>query len=132
MRDCDLIPYHVGADPHVNDPLGGWLETPQLRLSDDTVFQGAALMGIPLVWDLAGGYQVEADGSNPRVLEIHDNTMEACVRAYGLAGDPCRRRTNLRFAYRRGSRMRTRRLCVLGVPCWRDSRAPGPWRLIVG
>jgi hypothetical protein len=39
--------------------------------------------GIPVVWNLAGGYQVEKDGSIPKVLEIHDNTMRECVRVYG-------------------------------------------------
>jgi acetoin utilization deacetylase AcuC-like enzyme len=84
MRDCDLLLYQAGADPDVDDPLGGWLETSQLLRRDRIVFEQAARMGIPLVWNLAGGYQVEDDGSIPKVLEIHDNTMEACVRAYGL------------------------------------------------
>lgn len=82
--DCDLVLYQAGADSHVDDPLGGWLRTPQLARRDRIVFEQAERMGIPLVWNLAGGYQVEADGSIPRVLEVHDNTMEACVRAYGL------------------------------------------------
>ena len=84
MRDCDLILYQAGADPHVNDPLGGWLGTGQLRMRDGIVFQGVEQMGIPLVWNLAGGYQVEPDGGIPRVLEIHDNTAITCIRAYGL------------------------------------------------
>ena len=83
-RDCDLILYQAGADSHVDDPLGGWLETSQLLRRDRIVFEQAARMGIPLVWNLAGGYQVEADGSIPRVLEIHDNTVRACVSAYRL------------------------------------------------
>jgi len=37
---------------------------------------------IPVVWNLAGGYQVNLDGSIPKVLEIHDNTMRECVRVY--------------------------------------------------
>ena len=44
------------------------------RLRDD---------GVPVVWNLAGGYQREADGSIPRVLEIHDNTAIECVRVFG-------------------------------------------------
>jgi len=59
MADCDLVLYQAGADPHIDDPLGG---------------------------NLAGGYQKEPDGSIPRVLEIHDNTAIECVRAFGLAG----------------------------------------------
>ncbi len=34
------------------------------------------------MWNLAGGYQEEADGSIPRVLEIHDNTAIECVRVF--------------------------------------------------
>ena len=41
--------------------------------------------GVPVVWNLAGGYQIEPDGSIPRVLEIHDNTAMECVRAFGIA-----------------------------------------------
>ncbi len=27
MADCDVILYQAGADPQVDDPLGGWLRT---------------------------------------------------------------------------------------------------------
>jgi hypothetical protein len=43
-------------------------------------------LGVPLAWNLAGGYQKAADGSIPKVLEIHDNTAFECVRALGIAG----------------------------------------------
>jgi hypothetical protein len=39
------------------------------------VFSKAKALGIPLVWNLAGGYQEPIS----RVLEIHRNTMNACV-----------------------------------------------------
>ena len=84
MSDCDVILCQLGADPSISDPLGGWLETGQLAERDRIVFQEVRRLGIPLVWNLAGGYQVEADGTIPRVLEIHDNTAKACVEAYGL------------------------------------------------
>jgi len=83
MADCDLVLYQAGADPHVNDPLGGWLTTQELLLRDECVFEATRRLGIPIVWNLAGGYQVEDDGSIPRVLEIHENTMRACASAYG-------------------------------------------------
>ena len=82
MACCDIVLYQAGADPHVDDPLGGWLTTQELRQRDAIVFETLCAMGIPVVWNLAGGYQMEADGSIPKVLEIHDNTMRECARVY--------------------------------------------------
>jgi len=81
MAECDIVLYQAGADPHVNDP-GGWLTTEQLRQRDAVVFEAFAANKIPVVWNLAGGYQVNRDGSIPKVLEIHDNTLRECVRVY--------------------------------------------------
>jgi acetoin utilization deacetylase AcuC-like enzyme len=82
MEGCDVVLYQAGADPHVDDPLGGFLTTAQLRERDALVFRTLATMGIPVVWDLAGGYQQKPDGSIPAVLEIHDNTLRACADVY--------------------------------------------------
>lgn len=82
FRDCDIVLYQAGADPHVDDPFGGWLTTHELRARDNIVFNVMKKMGVPVAWNLAGGYQVEPDGSIPKVLEIHDNTMAECVKAY--------------------------------------------------
>ncbi len=78
MRGCDVILYQAGADPHVADPLGGWLTTEQLAERDYRVFATAATLGIPVAWNLAGGYQKPLR----RVLDIHDNTMLACFAVY--------------------------------------------------
>lgn len=83
MVGCDVVLYQAGADPHINDPYGGWLTTDQLRMRDAVVFSTLKKMGIPVAWNLAGGYQTERDGSIPKVLEIHDNTMRECVNVYG-------------------------------------------------
>ena len=83
FKDCDVLLYQAGADPHIDDPLGGWLTTDQLLARDRAVFQAAAHMGLPLTWNLAGGYQVAADGSIDPVLLIHENTMHACAETYG-------------------------------------------------
>ena len=48
----------------------------------EIVFETLRALNVPVVWNLAGGYQVEADGSIPKVLEIHDNTMRECARVY--------------------------------------------------
>lgn len=84
MEGCDVVLYQAGADPHIDDPLGGWLTTEQLRERDAQVFEGLEARRIPVAWNLAGGYQVESDGSIPRILEIHDNTARECVRVYGF------------------------------------------------
>ena len=55
--------------------------TEELRHRDSVVFSTLAKMKIPCGWNLAGGYQVEPDGSIPKVLEIHDNTMSECIKA---------------------------------------------------
>lgn len=77
MGGCDVVLYQAGADPHVDDPLGGWLTTAQLAARDTMVFEAFAGLGIPVVWNLAGGYQRARDGSIPKVLEIHENTARA-------------------------------------------------------
>ena len=82
MSGCDLILYAAGADPHINDPLGGFLTTHQLLRRDELVFSRCAALGIPVAWNLAGGYQRdETHGIRP-VLDIHDNTMRACARTF--------------------------------------------------
>ncbi len=80
---CDVLIYQAGADPHRDDPLGGWMTTAQLARRDALVFQTALAMGLPVAWDLAGGYQRDAEGGIRPVLEIHDNTMAAAWAALG-------------------------------------------------
>jgi acetoin utilization deacetylase AcuC-like enzyme len=78
MRDCDVILYQAGADPHIDDPLGGWLTTEQLYERDLLVFEAAAALGVPVAWNLAGGYQTPLR----KVLRIHDGTIRACAAAH--------------------------------------------------
>lgn len=79
---CDIILYQAGADPHKDDPLGGFLDTEELYQRDRSVFECAKAIGVPVVWDLAGGYQEDIRN----VLDIHDNTLRACWEAYGDKG----------------------------------------------
>lgn len=79
---CDVLLYQAGADPHIDDPLGGWLTTEQLRLRDRIVFRECRARGIPVAWNLAGGYQRDANDSIRPVLAIHDNTMAECAAVY--------------------------------------------------
>ena len=78
FEGCDLLLYQAGADPHVDDPLGGWLTTAQLRERDRRVFTGCRAMGLPVAWNLAGGYQTPLR----KVLDIHDHTMIECLAAF--------------------------------------------------
>lgn len=88
FADCDLLLYQAGADPHVDDPLGGYLDDDQLARRDAIVFAEAHRLRIPVAWNLAGGYQEPLR----KVLDIHDRTMAACVRQYvdekGLNKEP--------------------------------------------
>ena len=79
---CQVLLYQAGADPHVKDPLGGWMSTEQLARRDRIVFETAMDMGLPLAWNLAGGYQRDAEGGIAPVLEIHRNTMKECICVY--------------------------------------------------
>lgn len=87
MRDCDVVLYQAGADPHIDDPLGGWLTTDELAERDRRVFEAARSAGLPIAWNLAGGYQKPLR----KVLDIHDNTMRACCETYVALPDPSSR-----------------------------------------
>jgi acetoin utilization deacetylase AcuC-like enzyme len=84
FADCDLVLYQAGADPHIDDPLGGWLTTEQLYRRDARVFDSLRKMGIPVAWNLAGGYQRDAAGTIRPVLTIHDNTLHAFAECWAI------------------------------------------------
>jgi hypothetical protein len=58
------------------------MTTAQLRERDALVFETARARGLPLVWNLAGGYQRDAQGGIAPVLEIHRNTALEHLRVY--------------------------------------------------
>lgn len=92
FADCDLVLYQAGADPHIDDPLGGWLTTEQLYRRDVCVFDGLRKMCVPVAWNLAGGYQRDAAGTIRPVLTIHDNTLHAFAESWGVVathGENC-------------------------------------------
>lgn len=80
----DVILYQSGADVHENDPFGGVLTEEQMIERDVRMFSIAKELNIPIAWDLAGGYQVDPDGSCNYVLKLHMNTFEACKKVYSL------------------------------------------------
>ncbi len=78
----DVILYQSGADVHVDDPYGGVLTTEQMFERDLRMFKIAKDLGIPLAWNLAGGYQISADGGINKVIELHLNTFRAYKQVY--------------------------------------------------
>lgn len=78
FNGCSVVLYQAGADPHINDPLGGWLTSDQMRRRDRLVFEGLLARGIPVAWVLAGGYQTPFRA----VLDLHDATMQECAAAW--------------------------------------------------
>ena len=79
----DLILYQAGADVHEDDPLGGILSTEQMAERDRMVFAGARALQRPLAWNLAGGYQRDANNSILPVLKLHEQTYRIAMEAYG-------------------------------------------------
>lgn len=85
----DIVLYQAGGDLHIADPLGaGLLTSKQMRERDRRVFTACAELGLPVAWNLAGGYQ--EDKTKPTLagrlrptLDIHDATMEECLRVFG-------------------------------------------------
>ena len=78
-----IILYQAGADPHINDPLGGTQTTEEMRQRDELVFGLCKQLGMPVAWNLAGGYQTDDRGNIPAVLELHRNTMLEAIKAFG-------------------------------------------------
>lgn len=76
-----LVLYQAGADCHVDDPLGGFLSTEDMRERDELVFSLAVAHRVPLVWNLAGGYQRDESRSIRPVLDLHRNTVLAALGA---------------------------------------------------
>lgn len=79
FADCQVLLYQAGADPHIDDPLGGFLTTAQLAQRDRIVFSMARRIGLPVAWNLAGGYQEPL----AKILDIHRNTMLATLEVFG-------------------------------------------------
>jgi len=78
----DLVLYQAGADIHVDDPLGGRMTTDQMHTRDGLVFGYCRMRFAPVVWNLAGGYQRDLNGTIEPVLALHRQTMDQCLRVY--------------------------------------------------
>lgn len=77
-----LILYSAGVDTHIEDPLGGLLSTEEIFERDETMFTVAKGLSIPIVFNLAGGYQKDADGGISKVVKLHLGTFSAALRVY--------------------------------------------------
>lgn len=86
FKKCDIIFYQAGADCHINDPFGGFLTTEEMQKRDRIVFEFCKENNLPIVWNLAGGYQEEKlpNGTNSiqKVLDLHNNTMQECQNVF--------------------------------------------------
>jgi acetoin utilization deacetylase AcuC-like enzyme len=78
----EVILYQAGVDVHLEDPLGGMLTTEEMHERDRLVFGYAHNAGIPVAWNLAGGYQVEPDGTHPKMVSLHLNTFRAALEVF--------------------------------------------------
>ena len=75
----ELIIYQAGADPHINDPLGGVMTTDEMLVRDAFVLRTCRDLGMAVAWNFAGGYQVDDDGGISKVLELHRNTAVEAI-----------------------------------------------------
>jgi len=75
FRDCDVLFYQSGVDCHIDDPYvdSGQFSNRQIRLREETVFGTCREMQLPVVTNLAGGYQTPIQ----KVLKLHDFTALA-------------------------------------------------------
>ena len=80
----DLIIYQAGADVHIDDIYGGVLTTDRMIRRDISMFLIAKELKIPLAFNLAGGYQVDENGSIQIILDLHANTVLAAKDIYSL------------------------------------------------
>lgn len=75
FADCQVLFYQAGADCHEADPevYSGHFSADQLYLRDKIVFSTCAQLQIPVVANLAGGYQKPLQ----KVIDLHSLTAKA-------------------------------------------------------
>lgn len=73
----DLVLYQAGADAHEDDSYGaGYLDDIAWRRRDNLVFHLAQGYGVPIAWNLAGGY------NGDKTISLHMSTFESAVQVY--------------------------------------------------
>ena len=91
MCRSDLVIYQAGADIHIDDPLGGILNTAQMAERDERMRLLARSRAF--VWNLAGGYQLDPAGKTPDerlspVVALHLQTQQVLCPGEIDIGDP--------------------------------------------
>ncbi len=77
----DLVYYVAGADPYIDDKLGGMQLTIEgLNKRDEIVISVAQNLGIPVVVLLAGGYAIKTED----VARIHFNAAKTCLEKFNI------------------------------------------------
>ena len=78
ILDCpDIVIYQAGADSHIDDSFGaGYFTTEQWEKRDRLVFNACLQFGVPVVWNLAGGYSGEA------TFNLHHSTYLTACQIY--------------------------------------------------
>jgi acetoin utilization deacetylase AcuC-like enzyme len=78
-----LVLYQAGADSLRSDPFGaGYFTAEEWRLRDTAIFMACKELSIPIVWNLAGGY----DDKN--TIMAHASTFETAVRIFEEPAHP--------------------------------------------
>lgn len=77
-----IILYSAGVDAHIEDPLGGLLTSEEMGTRDELMFEIAKRLELPVVFNLAGGYQRDEDGGISKVVRLHMNTFSAALRVH--------------------------------------------------
>lgn len=75
FTDCDILFYQAGADCHENDPevYSGHFTTEQMYMRDKLVYSTCQELNIPVVTNLAGGYQKPVQ----KIIDLHNLTAKA-------------------------------------------------------
>jgi acetoin utilization deacetylase AcuC-like enzyme len=75
FTDCDILFYQAGVDCHEDDPMvqSGCFTTEQLYIRDKIVFSTCIELKIPVVTNLAGGYQKPMQ----KIIDLHNLTAKA-------------------------------------------------------
>lgn len=78
-----IIYYQAGADAWDEDPFGaGYLSKDGLAYRDRGMFEAAKNEGVPVVWNLAGGY------ADQKTIDIHLQTLKISDEVYHGTTDP--------------------------------------------
>ena len=78
-----LVIYQAGADPHIDDPLGGYMTSAQMLERDHVVLETCKELQLAVVFNLAGGYNRDSQGTIAPVLALHRATIEVALNVFG-------------------------------------------------